>query len=379
VTTSRTREARRIARLVWLAALATPAIAAAAETDSSAEAGAGPAEDSASLFVDGPGEPWAVAPDSAGGEIDLTGRTPGEGEDTAPWRGTRLSYRNIATLDSFDKTARMTWNPYYAMEFGFTFRWWFGKVWSAAAAFDLTRELTEADDNTYANETVFHDLRLSTRARDFYTIPVVGIDLSADLILTLPTSKISWARTLVMGIGPGLSVARTFDLHGDLTIAYHVRGTGYLHETTTAQLETPRIPTCISDGGGCDEFLNTGVRNVRGRVQHGVDLSYAPLEWLGASAWFEHVVDWLYPIEEEDPRISYQPVEATDRRHSSAFGVELTVTPLRALEIGLGYETVSPQLAPDSTYYNPFYNLYSTLYLDLRIDADGVIDLFLDS
>lgn len=379
MTTFRTCGACRIGRWAWLAALAAPSVATAQEAGTSAETRPVSEAASAGEFVDGPGDLWATAPDSGGGEIDLTGEAPDEEEAPAPWRGSGFSYRNVATIDSFDKSARMTWNPYYAMEFGFTFRWWFDEIWSVAAAFDLTRELTEADENTYANETVFHDLRLSTRARKFYTIPVAGIDLSADLILTLPTSKVSWARTLVMGIGPGVSVARTFDLHGDLTIAYHVRGTGYLHETTTAQLETPLIPGCVSDGGGCDEFLNTGVRNVRGRIQHGVDLSYAPLEWLGASAWFEHVVDWLYPIEEEDPQVSYRPVEPTDRRHASAFGVEVTFTPIPLLEIGLGYETISPQLAPDSTYYNPFYNLYSTLYLDLRFDADGIVSLFLDS
>jgi hypothetical protein len=43
------------------------------------------------------------------------------------------------------------------------------------------------------------------------------------------------------------------------------------------------------------------------------------------------------------------------------------------LEVGLGYETVSPQLAPDSTYYNPFYNRYTTLYLDLRLEVDGLV------
>ena len=351
---------------MWLLALAVPAGAAAADVEDDA------------AWEDGPGEAWATAPDSGGGLINLTGESPDD-EQLVPWRGSGFTYRNVATLDSFDKDARMSWNPYYAMEFGFAARWWFDEIWSVGARFDVTRELTEADDTTYAGEAVFHDLRLSARASKFYTIPVVGIDLSADLILTLPTSKLSWARTLALGIGPGVSVARTFELQGPLTIAYHVRGTGNLHETTTAQYETPLIPTCISDGGGCEAFLNTGLRNVRGRIQHGVDVSWAPLEWLGVSAAFEHVVDWLYPIEEEDPRISYQPVDATDQRHASAFGVELTFSPLPALEIGFGYETVSPQLAPDSTYYNPFYNLYSTLYLDLRLDADGVLSLFTGS
>jgi hypothetical protein len=106
-----------------------------------------------------------------------------------------------------------------------------------------------------------------------------------------------------------------------------------------------------------------------------VDLSYEPLDWLSFGTGFEHILDWLYPIEGDDPRISLTLEDPTDERHASWFYVEATFTPIPALEVGIGYETLAPRLAPDSSYYNPFYNRYSTVYLDLRLSFDGLVSM----
>jgi len=310
--------------------------------------------------------------DEDGGEINL--EAPAEPEDLAPWRGSEFSYRNVATIRGMDRSAELTWNPYWAMEFGFKFRWYFDEHWFAGARLEVTREVTEADDTTYAGEAWLQDLLLSGGGTRLVTIPGVGIDLSADVTLTLPTSKVSQARTLYLGIGPDVRLSRSWELGGEWEAGYHVRFNAYFHEATTAERETPLIPTCASSGRGCEAFVNTGLRNARWRVQHGVDLSYQPLDWLGFSAAFEHIVDGLYPIEGDDPRISWENESPTDLRHASAFEVEATFAPIPALEIGIGYSTISPQLAPDSTYYNPFYNRYTTVYLDLRLEIEGLVE-----
>ena len=87
-------------------------------------------------------------------------------------------------------------------------------------------------------------------------------------------------------------------------------------------------------------------------------------------------MDWLYDIEADDPRLANPEEAAADTRHRSAFYAEAAFTPVPALQVALGYETVSPQLAPDSTYYNPFYNRYTTLYLDVRLEVEGLVALF---
>jgi hypothetical protein len=316
----------------------------------------------------------ATAQEASGDEAGATAASDAAAaSDDAPWRGSELIYRNTISALTLDPSAELTWNPYYAMSWTIKPRWWFDDVWYAGARLDLTREISEADDTTYAGETQVGDLLLVAGASDFVTVPGAGIDVSADFIVTTPTSKLSQARTLVLGLGPGVKIGRTFDLGGDFSLVYHVRFTSFLDRYTTAETETPIIPTCARSEAGCESFVNTGVRNPQWRVQHGIDLSWQPLEWLGASIGFEHYVDWLYPIAADDPRISLATDSPTDQRHSSAFGFEATFTPLPSLEVGLGYETVSPQLAPDSTYYNPFYNRYTTLYLDLRLEVDGLV------
>ena len=315
---------------------------------------------------------WAAEEGGDSGEISLAAESETSGA-RAPWRGSEVSYRNVVSLVTLDPSAELTWNPYYAMEWGFKPRWWLDDHWYVGARLDVARELTQSDDTTDAGEAWLGDLLLVTGASRIVTIPWVDIDVSADLILTTPTSKISQARTLALGIGPGVRLARSFDGGGEWQLGYHVRFSSFLHRMTTAELETPLVPSCTRSGNGCDSFLNTGVRNVQWRVQQGVDLSYEPLEWLTLSAAFEHIVDWLYPIESDDPRVSFGVDSPTDQRHASAFGFEVTFVPLPAMELGVGYETISPQLAPDSTYFNPFYNRYSTIYLDLRLEIDGLV------
>ncbi|MDI7268163.1 MAG: hypothetical protein QME96_09235 [Myxococcota bacterium] len=337
----------------------------------------------AAVLLVAPGAAGAATAQASGdeepeaeGEISLV---PGEEEaGLVPWRGSEIIYNNDVGLNGLDRSSDLTWNPYWAMTWRFKPRWWFDDTWYVRARLDLSREVTQADDRTYSGETWVHDLFLYAGASDFYTIPVVDIGLSADVILTTPTSKVSRARTLALGIGSGVRIGRSFSFGaaGDLSVDYHVRFSSFLHRYTTSELETPIIPSCARSGSGCDEFINTGERNVQWRVQHGVGVSWEPLEWLEASVGFEHVVSWLYPIEGEDPRISHEAEDDTDRRYASDFYAEAVFAPWAPIRIGLGYGTISPQLAPDSTYHNPFYNRYSTIYLDLRIEVDGLVAQF---
>ena len=322
--------------------------------------------------------PVAPAESDEGGEITLVADLDTD-EDLAPWRGSQISYVNEVGVVSFDPSSDLTYNPYWLMTWAFQPRWWFDETWNAGARLDLSREVTEADDRTYSGETWVHDLLLTAGASRFYTIPGAGIALSADLVLTLPTSKLSQARTLALGIGPGVRIGREFDLGpaGSLSLGYRVRFTSFLHRITTSELETPIIPSCSGFDGGCDEFVNTGVRNTQWRVQHGVSIAWQVFDWFGVSTGFEHIVSWLYDITKDDERVSWQPEDDIDARYSSAFDVELTFLPWSPIEIGVGYVTLSPQLAPDSTYYNPFYNRYSTLYVDIRFLVDGLIEQFM--
>jgi hypothetical protein len=298
-------------------------------------------------------------------------------EAKVPWRGSAFIYRNSFSAFSLNRSAELTYNPYYAMSFSFNPRWWFGDHLYLAANLDLISELTESDITTYSNEILLSDLIVKAGYSKIYTIPVVDIDISADLVFIAPTSKYSQARTMYLKLAPGMHLKRKFDLLEGLTVGYVLRASKSFHKSTTAELETPLIPGCISSSGGCDAFLNTGVLNSQFGLRHTLNLSLSLLDWLGASLSFGQVIDWLYDIEADDPRISYQPQEATERRYATLFEASFTFSPIDMLDLSLGYSVISPNLAPDSTYYNPLYNRYATIFIDMQINFDGLISKFI--
>ncbi len=291
-------------------------------------------------------------------------------EELVPWRGSALLYRNAASAISLDKGAELTYNPYYAMTLQVSPRWWFGKYVGLSADLDVTREITDADDTTRDGEWWLGDFQAAVSGRA-PRIPWVGIDSSASVALVAPTSKLSQASTMILGVRPGLTLSRTFPLLSGLTVAYSLQGARYFHEYTTAERELPLIPGCA--GGGCERFLNFGVRNTEYRLTNAVALAMDFFPWLGISADAAVIVDWLYAQETVDERVSFEPQEPTDQRYLMAYSVELYGKPMPSLGLALGMSTVNPQLKPDSTYQEPFVNRYTTFYFDLRFHIDGFV------
>lgn len=283
-----------------------------------------------------------------------------------PWRGSQLVLRNALSAISLDRSAEQTHNPYFAMTWSLRPWWWFTDVIYARAQLDIIDELTDADETTYEGETLVDDLYLVVGGSGIWTIPYADVHLSASLGLTLPTSKASHARTLILGIGPGLRLSRTFPLLKGVAVGYNLRVTPRLHRYTTAERETPLIP-------GRPDLVNTGRRNPATRLTQIVDVSVRILDWLGASLAMGHAIDWLYDLERAPPEVSYQVVEDQDRRFLTYFELAVSFRPLDLLEIGVGYTALHPQLAPDSTRYVPFFNRYSVLFVDLKLHAEGVV------
>lgn len=294
------------------------------------------------------------------------------------WRGSQFIYTNTFTLISLAPEAALTYNPTYSMNFSFRPRWWFNKMFYARGLLDVTRELTNSDETTYAGEAWLGDLTLQVGASKFYTIPKAKIAMSADVAFTFPTSKASMAATLVMGIGPRLRLSRTFKVLKALIVGANLRVTGYFHRYSTKQRETSLISTCSPGEANCGAFLNMGTRNRYLRVTPSLDITLVILKWLGASLAYGWMVDDLYGITDTDQYAStYTPQEAQNKRYYSYFGASVFFDPMEWLEINLQYLTYTPQLAPDSSYYNPFFNrYYSTLSLDLILRVDGLVALF---
>jgi hypothetical protein len=287
----------------------------------------------------------------------------------SPWRGSEVAYRNTVTATSLDRSAELTYNPYWAMSLELAPRYAFGSIWNLSASLEVSHELTEADDTTLDNETLLSDLGLRLGASRFAKIPGAGIDVSASLGLTLPTSLASQGDTLLFSLAPQVRLSRAFEgVMNGLTLGYSLRLTKLFHEYTTSALESPVIPGCVAPSENCDRLLNTGFRNASFRVANTFDASLDFNDWLSLSASFGVTVSWLYD-DVDDARVSFQELEGQDRRYALLGDLSLTATPWKPVSIGLGVSALNPQLAPDGSRYAPLFNRFTTVYLDFRVDV----------
>lgn len=361
---------------ITIVLVACGAVAASAEPGPAAKDGEAPRAASAST-------PPAAAPTSTakGNKGDADTKDGGAlqasslfgAKTMAPWRGSQFVYKNSFSAISLSPAAELTYNPTYTMTFSFRPWWWFTKSLYVRASLDVDREITEADGTTKEGEAWVRDLRLVVGLSNILRIPKAKIDFSFSLVLTVPTSKISWARTMVLGIGPGVRVSRMFKVLKGLIIGYNVRAAPTFHRYTTSQTLDPRISGCSGTVGGCDSFYNTGLRNSMVRLTHYGDISVRFLKWMGVSLAIGQATDWLYPLSDSEIA-TYQPEYiGEDRRWLTFLELQVAFQPLKMLEIAVGYSSVHPQLAPDGQRYVPFFNRYSAFYIDLKLKIDGLV------
>jgi hypothetical protein len=291
--------------------------------------------------------------------------------EKAPWRGSSITYRNVATALSVDKDAELTYNPYYAMSLSVSPRWWFGDHVAVFAGIDLSRELTHSDSTTYEGEYVWSDLRAGVAFSRYLTIPVLDIALSSNLNFSAPTSKYSRARTMYTSIRPDLILTRGFDVLGGIGLMYGVMGTKFFHEFTTSEKSESLIPGCT--GVECAAFMNTGVRNTEWRMTHVVGLSVDFTEWIGLSTSVAWVMDFLYEIESADTGVSWEPQSPTDNRYMMVYGIELYAKPMDSLTLALGASTINAQQKADSSMQTPYFNRYTNVYFDMKFDIAGFV------
>ena len=313
------------------------------------------------------------APDGTGAAGTVKKSAVAADKKLVPWRGSEVVLRNSFSGVSLDPANDLTYNPYYGMTWSFRPWWWFTKSFYLRAQLDVDQELTNSDITTYDNEALLGDLQLAAGFSNVVMIPKVKIGISFDLILTFPTSKASQARTMVMGIGPGMRVSRSFKVLKGLSVGYGVRVTPTIHRYSTGELDTPLIPGCSVSSGGCDSALNTGLRNQVVRLTHYADFSVKFLSWFGMSLSVGQAIDWLNPLGDSPEDVSLKQAEPDNQRYLTFFDLQFAFKPHKTFEVALGYSALHPQLAPNSRYYVPFFNRYSAVYLDLKLKIDGLV------
>lgn len=287
------------------------------------------------------------------------------------WTGTGVSLRNTVSKNTLDEGAEPDYNPYYAISLGLAPRFNIDDIY-LRAGLSVVQEITQGSA-TADNRALLSDLTLGVGASPLFEDDLTGIRTGIAFDVQLPTSEASQTRTLIIGLRPSVSVSRTFDLLSGLTIGGSGSVTRFEHEETTARRDGPTIRGCSEGAAGCDPFLNTGVRNAEWRLVGGLSLSLGVTEWMGLSTSASVIQDYLHD-ELTDPRTSLETVPQADTRELMSYDVAASFSPPGPVNVTVGMATTNPQLAPDSTYYEPFYNRYTTFYLDLRLDLGTLLE-----
>ncbi len=310
--------------------------------------------------------------------------TPTSGKKPLPFAGSELTYGPSASIYTFDQSAELHYNPTVGHRLGLLPEWHFNDLFFARGKLWLSQELTQSDSTTYKNEVELSDLWL-----DFgyagWTEKVTGLKLSAEVRATLPTSKASQSINRIMTVGPMLSVSRKFNLLHGLTVGYSGRFTYRFNQYTTGQYSSVPIANMATGCNGpsdpaCSGLTTNGVRSTNYDITHGLAVSFEPIEKLSFDAliWYQHA--FLYPLAPVPAQ--YQGAQGLaqtgpDVRNLAIFYLSASYQITKIIGLTLGAFTFTGEPDVNGRYINPFFNRYTSLYLEAGLDVEAVVSRFL--
>ena len=277
------------------------------------------------------------------------------------FRGSTMSVSNSVSYSTINKSTNLTYNPFFNTMLAIAPRYWVNRGLFVAGRLSLDREWTERDDGTMRDETRLSNLTLRVGALlhrwDFGLLTFVGSGIN------FPTSPFSQAQTLNAQVNAVIGFIQSLSSWGSLNYFLSVAHNNFRY--TTGEIETPRINACGDDPSACS-FLNTGVRNAPWVISHTVSLNYFPKSWLFLSASATLIESYLFNRGVDDSSISHVAQEPANKRYLMSYSAEVDVQPTQWLVVAFMMNTFNPQLAPNSTYYRPFFNRNTSFMIDLR-------------
>lgn len=298
------------------------------------------------------------------------------------WRGSALTYENVFTTISMDKSAEPTWNPYYAHSVQIAPRYYFFDDIYTSLIWSVEQELTNSDWTTTRRELLWSDLFVDV-GYSGWTEPTTKLRINGSVRLALPVSKISQAQTQVFAVAPSVRLSRTFDVLGGVTLGWAARWNQRFHTSTTPLKDASGIVGCTSASDACERSRSTGVLNSWGDLSTGPSLAFMPIEKLYISADLRFGKSFLY--DNTDAELSgIGGGDLTPRkndtgftgRHNQYFGVAANYALFDELSITAGIATPSPQLDLEGQRRSPFFNRYSQVFFDLDFDLDAIASRF---
>lgn len=327
---------------------------------------------------------WPAAAEAQATNPESVVAGDGGEQELLPYRGTSIIYENALGATSFDRSMDLTYNPAYVMSWAFRPRWYLYDSLSARLDFSVELELTDSDWTQSKYEPTISDIGLGFVYSNFYTIPVAELKLSGGVWFNFPSSKMSQARTLYLGLAPTFSIRRDFDVLSGITLTYSFRYTKNFNRYTGPVSDAEQFP-CPLNLDDRTECFNMGSRNPSMSFSNSFALDIYFLDQLYFSASVGIINSLLYPVADASVDTLTGPVTVdedennTDHRGSMSYALEVGYDVLSYLTLALGVSTVTPQLGDDGSYRAPFVNRYSNVYFDIALSVDGLVTALTDS
>ena len=301
-----------------------------------------------------------------------------------PFRNSTFLWAQGLNALALDRGAELTYNPSYSWLFRLQPRYYATKQLNFRARIGLGIEWTNSDETTAYHEPLWEDIWLDAVYTNLVTIPVVKIVVSPSFRFILPASKASQARSLYMGLGPGLSLSRSFKLPKGMAIdlAYAFSFIKNLNKYSTLQYDAPTIITCNGAGGeDCGRFLHAGGRNPSMSFANTFVFDWTITKRFKFEALFGITNALLYSLTPGSVTlaggtvldVANDPNYNVNMRAAMVYGFELAFEAHPAVSISFGTFTLNPQLREDSSYRAPFFNRFTEFSLSTTINLDRVV------
>lgn len=283
-----------------------------------------------------------------------------------PWKGSEISVSHYGTLTSFNKSALPDYNPFFGQAFSLDPRWKLHDSLSLRAHLGIDTELTDSDDTNTRREPLLDDLSV-TASHKLPALPQ-SIKGSVSLAWTLPTSKASWALHRLSAFTAGVSANRSFVLAPgiELTVNAGMKAGILLATEQSLTYDGNRTLFCDPDKSeSCEQSGYSGVRSSRATVSQSIGADVSLPHDLSASVGIGFRQSNLYSLVEVDG-VPESPTNV-DWRYSNTYDLGLTWQATERYTVSGGFQTMNPQQKPDSTYYAPFFNLYTQAYVTTAV------------
>jgi hypothetical protein len=251
--------------------------------------------------------------------------------------------------------------------------------------FIVDYEYTNSDSTLTRNEPVVSDTTVSLFYRKLPKLPG-GIQPNLALNVVAPTSKLSRSRTMVVGTGATLQLAKPFEhvLGGDGMLLGSLIYTHPFYTSNTAVVADARpagAVQCAGGSGDCNNLQTGGTLNPANTLSYFLLLEMEWGKW-NPAIYYLGSSQWVYAPSEVNNPVDGRPLQPgpgaenpSRTRQTHYFSVWLDYTFNSWFTGEVGYWNSRSALNGAGNYGNPFFDRYTDMrvYLGASIQLDNLV------